>query len=83
MTNNTIHPYADDAIIYTIAPFATQAVQNLHVDFCAIQQTLIDLKLLLNSDKTECMLLSRKPTNSIMEVNITTLNGTPIERVSF
>ena len=72
MTNSTIYLYADDAIIYTLAPSATQAVQNLHIDFCVIQQTLFDLKLLLNSNKTKC----------IMQVNFTTLNGTPIECVS-
>ncbi len=56
--NCTIHLYADDAIIYTTVPSVAHVVQNLHFDFffCAVQQTLIDLKLLLNMDKTKCML---------------------------
>ena len=75
---STIHLYADNTNLYTAVPSVAQVVQKLYFDFCAIQKTLIDLKLLLNSDKTKCMQLSKKLINSSSEVNITTLSWTPM-----
>ena len=42
---STIHLYADDTILYTTVTSVAQVIQNLHFDFCAVQQILIDLKL--------------------------------------
>lgn len=67
LLNSAIHLYVDDAILYATAPSVAQAVNNLHLDFCAVHQTEIDLKLLLNS---------------VTQVNINCLNGTLIQRVS-
>lgn len=50
-----IYLYMEDAILYTTVPSVAQVVQNLHSDFGIVQQSLTDLKLLLNSDKqNEC-----------------------------
>ena len=48
-------------VIYSAAPPIELAVQNLQSDFLIIQQALIDLKLVLNTDKTKYLIFSQKP----------------------
>ncbi len=46
-----LHVFADDAIIQATAPSVAQAALHLQSDVNALQQILIDLKLLLNAQK--------------------------------
>lgn len=57
--NSTIHLYADHTILNKTAPSVAHAVQNLHFDFCSVQQTLIYLKLLLKLDKNKMNVLQK------------------------
>ena len=79
--NSAIHQYADDTIIYSVAPSADLAINNLQSDFHIIEQALTDHKLLLNPKKTKCLLFTRLSPSSLINSSISTLNGTPIERV--
>ena len=67
----------------SVAPFADLAIKNQQSDFHIIQQNLTDLQLLLNPKKTKCMLFTRlSPSSPLINSSISTLNRTPIERVS-
>ena len=79
---STIHLYVDDAILYSLLPSVAKAVQDLNLDFGAVQQKLFDLILLSNPDQTTCMVFCRKVANSDVGT-ITSLNETLIERLSF
>ena len=63
-------------------PLLIQLLRNPQSDFHIIEQVLTDLKLLLNPKKTKCMLFTRLSPSSVINSSISTLNGTPIERVS-
>lgn len=60
ITNSLIHLYADDSIIYSLAPSVEQALINLQDDFCIIQRTLSNLKLVLNPGKSKYMIFTKK-----------------------
>ncbi len=49
------HFYADDTIICTFAPSMTQAVKELQAAFQSLEDALISLKFVLNSQKTKFM----------------------------
>ena len=53
-----IHLYADNTVMYVVAPTADQAMLDLHSDFVAWQKDLADSKLALNAGQTECMMFS-------------------------
>lgn len=50
---NSFRLYVDDTIIYPIVPSVGKAIKNLQSDFDVVQNTFVNLKLLLNSDKTK------------------------------
>ena len=77
--NNLIHQYAYDTIVYSVAPSADLALENVQSHFDIIEQALIYLKLLFNPKKTKCMLFTR---SLLTDSSISALNGTPIVRVS-
>ncbi len=58
-----------------------QALQQLQDAFQDLQRSLLQLKLVLISNKTKYMIFSRGRTK-VTDLTITTLNGTFIERVS-
>lgn len=49
------HLYADDTVMYSIAPTADQALMQLESDFRILQASLLQLKLVLNAKKTNVM----------------------------
>lgn len=58
------HLYADDTAVYCIVDTIHEAIwesenENLQLSFNVLQTALTNLKLVLNSSKTKCMLLSR------------------------
>lgn len=64
-----LHLHADDTIIYTFAPSAVQATDKLQTAFQSLQRGLKDL-------------LSRVCLQNFNNLNISTSDGTLIERVS-
>ena len=82
ITNSAVHLYADDTVIYSIAPSVNLAFQNLQSDFHIIQQALINLKLSLNAGKTKYMVFTRKLNSPPTADNLYTIEGVPIEKVS-
>ena len=51
--------YADDTVMYSIAPTEDQALMQLESDFRILQGSLLQLKLVLNAKKTNVMFFSR------------------------
>ena len=82
IVNSAVHLYADDTVIYSIAPSVELAFQNLKSDFCLIQKALINLKLALNAGKTKFMVFSRKLNAISTASDLNTLEGACIERVA-
>ena len=76
-----VHFYADDTILYSLGPTIEVATANLQTAFNRFQLALINLKLVLNSKKTKCMLFTRSP-NTNAFTGIYTLKGEQIERVT-
>ena len=74
------HFYADDTILYCIADTVQLAVEKLQLAFNAFQESLKKLKLVLNAGKTKFILFSRA--KDIESLQITTTNGSNIERIS-
>uniref|UniRef100_A0A3P9K1B3 Reverse transcriptase domain-containing protein n=1 Tax=Oryzias latipes TaxID=8090 RepID=A0A3P9K1B3_ORYLA len=76
-----MHFYADDTVIYCCESTLDQAIESLQKAFGAVQQSLLKLKLVLNSDKTKLMLFSncKKMPHTIPTVS--TLEGNNIEVV--
>ncbi len=68
-------------VIYSSASTLDQAVSHLQYDFDAVQHTLSDLKLVLNTEKSKLMFTKRKSAHS-NPCSITTLQGLEIEVVS-
>ncbi len=75
------HFYADDSVMYCSASSGQQALYKLQSAFNVIQSWLYNLKLVLNADKTKCMLFSgsKKFENNL--ISLQTLQGTVIELV--
>ena len=82
VTNSLIHLYADDSIIYSFAPSVEQALNNLQDDFCIIQRTLSNLKLVLNPGKSKYMIFTKRRTVDLNKFTLNTEDGSPLERVS-
>ena len=51
--------YAEDTILFSVAPSVNQAFLYLQSDFQAQQKSVLDLKVVLNAKKTKYMLFSR------------------------
>ena len=82
LNNCQVHFYADDTVLYCVSKSVTQAMDNLQQSFNALQLALIKLKLVLNADKTKCMLFTRARDIDFSQLNLTTLNDSKIEQVS-
>jgi len=77
--NVKFHYYADDTVIYSSASTPNLALSQLQLAFDVVQHNLIELKLVLNVDKTKSMLFSKS--KSILQNNllpITTTQGSKI-----
>ncbi len=53
LNNCNAHLYADEMILYCWADSIQLAADNLQLSFNALQEVLIELKLVLNGDKTK------------------------------
>lgn len=79
--DSLIHLYADDTILYTSGPSLDSVLINLQTSFNAIQHAFLDLQLLLNANKTKCMLFNRTLPTAVHPIILTTLDGTELEKV--
>ena len=82
LNNCHAHFYADDTIIYCSADSAQLATENLQLSFNVLQDSLRELKLVLNADKTKFMLFSRAREMDLNMLRITTSSGYIIDRVT-
>jgi hypothetical protein len=55
LVNFKLHLYADDTIMYTLALTVDLAVSKILSDFISMQESLADLKLVLNTVKTNAV----------------------------
>ena len=76
-----MHFYADDTIIYCFGSTPARAVESLQKAFDVVQQTLLQLKLVLNTDKTKQMLFSNAKKVPQTVLTVSTLEGNVIEVV--
>ncbi len=79
ISNATLHLYADDTVIYSCAATLVHAVEHLQNAFFVMQNTLHELKLVLNADKTKLMLFTNSKSSA--NVPVYTANGKEIEVV--
>ncbi len=56
--NATFSFYTDDTVVYSCAASLAQATEYLQNAFVVVQNTLHELKLVLNADKTKHMLFT-------------------------
>uniref|UniRef100_A0A669B412 Reverse transcriptase domain-containing protein n=1 Tax=Oreochromis niloticus TaxID=8128 RepID=A0A669B412_ORENI len=77
VSDTNLHFYADDTVIYCYGSSLTQAIETLQKAFAAFQHSLIQLKLVLNADRTKLMLFSKSkkvpepiPVVSTLEGNV-------------
>lgn len=56
LENCHAHIYVDYTVLYCSADTVHLAVENLQLSFTALQNALVDLKLVLNASKTSCLL---------------------------
>ncbi len=77
------HFYADDTIIYTLAPCITLAVKELQIAFQSLEDALVSLKLVLNSQNTKVIFFSKAQAQVLDNLSIFTSDGKMIERVPF
>uniref|UniRef100_A0A3B3DM95 Reverse transcriptase domain-containing protein n=2 Tax=Oryzias melastigma TaxID=30732 RepID=A0A3B3DM95_ORYME len=75
-----LHFYADDTVIYCCGSSLLQVIETLQKAFVAVQNSLLQLKLVLNADKSKLMLFSNKKVPDDLPV-VTTLEGEVIEVV--
>ena len=59
MTNCNAHLYADDTVLYYCAKTAHEAITILQQAFCKLQDSLFNLKFVLDANKTKFMIFSR------------------------
>uniref|UniRef100_A0A8C7UQS5 Reverse transcriptase domain-containing protein n=1 Tax=Oncorhynchus mykiss TaxID=8022 RepID=A0A8C7UQS5_ONCMY len=79
--DSLIHLYADDTILYTSGPSLDTVLTNLQTSFNTIQHSFRGLQLLLNTNKTKCMLFNRSLPAPARPTSITTLDGSDLEYV--
>ena len=82
LKNCKAHFYADDTIIYCVADSVQLATENLQLAFNLLQNSLRELKLVLNADKTKFMLFSRAREIDFNSLRIITSSGCNIDRVT-
>ena len=71
MSDANFHFYADDTVIYCCASTLVKAIEYLQNAFIVVQNTLLQLKLVPNADKTKLMLFTNsrnRPQNLLREV---------------
>uniref|UniRef100_A0A3B3HBJ0 ribonuclease H n=1 Tax=Oryzias latipes TaxID=8090 RepID=A0A3B3HBJ0_ORYLA len=76
-----IHLYADDTIIYCFGRTPAKAVESLQKAFDNVQLTLLQLKLVLNAEKSKFMFFSNAKKVPEDLPKILTLHGDAIEQV--
>jgi len=81
LENCNAHLYADDTVLSCSADTVQLAVENLQLSFTALQNALVDFKVVLNASKTKFMLFSRARGIDFSSLHQSTLNGCYIERV--
>lgn len=80
--NANLHFYADDTVIYCSTSSLVQALEYLQIAFIEVQNVLMQLKLVLNGDKTKLMLFTKSRTRSQSLPPIVTMGGSEIEVVN-
>lgn len=53
VSDSNFHFYADDTVIYCCVPTLVQAIESLQKLLTVVQNTLLQLKLVLDADKTK------------------------------
>lgn len=81
MVDADCHFYADDTVVYCFALSLVHAIERLQIAFDAIQNTLLQLKLILNVDKTKLMLFSKSRCRPQIIPSVVTGGGGVIEVV--
>lgn len=81
VSDANMHFYADDTIIYCFGSSPTNAIVSLQKAFDMIQQAFIQLKLVLNADKTKQMLFSKPKKGPLNIPTVFTLEGSELEVV--
>lgn len=81
MSNTNLHFYADNTVIYCCAATLAEAFQNLQLAFDMVQNTLCQLKLVLNSDKAKLMVFTKSRKRPLNLPSIVTHQDKEIELV--
>jgi hypothetical protein len=76
-----LHLFVDDTVIYYHDPSVQQVLHDLQLGFYSIQESLTDLKLVINIDKTKFMFFSGSRTMYPKDLRICTLRRVQIELV--
>lgn len=76
------HLYVDDSIFYCTSDSVQLAVENLQCSFKSMQDTLMNLKLVLNVDKNQFYAHLRANAIDYRNIHISTLNASFVECVS-
>jgi hypothetical protein len=79
--DSLIHLYPDDTILYASGSSFDTVLTNLQTSFYAIQLSFRGLQLLLNENKTKCMLFNRSLSAPARPSSITTLGSSDLEYV--
>lgn len=82
VSNATFNFDSDDTIVYCCAAPLPQTFEYLHQAFIVVQNTLAELKLVLNVDKTKVRCFSSAKTKSNDVPVVTTDDGKEIEVVN-
>lgn len=67
--------------MYSIALTVDLAVSRLTSDFAAVQEALMNVKLVLNTGKTKYMLFSKSRKSVSVGLHLHCLNGSVIEQI--
>lgn len=81
VSDANFHFYADDTVIYCCAVSLEKAIENLINAFTVVQNNLLQLKLILNADKTKLMLFTSSKVRPLTIPKVVTLEGGEIEIV--
>ncbi len=60
LAHSSFHLYGDDIVIYSSASTLDHAVSHLQSDFDTVRHTLSDVKLVLNAEKSELMMFTKR-----------------------
>ncbi len=70
-----VHLYADDTVIYTFSSSLTTALSLLQASFTRIQCAFSSLHLVLNTNKTKCLVFNRNRPHVEYPPKIFSLDG--------